>query len=244
MTLSGTHLFIYMIGILLSIFIFNLYISKNIYFDNSNNPFMVENLEVPSVSSSSDVSTGSSELYGWGYTPITKNKDRKPVSRKCPSCENTYIDPIDLCVSCNGGDKDCRFADITKNVDIDKYVLKSSVPPCPDMSEYAKKYQIPPFPFNKDEWIRKNEIPPCPVYPNMYEYIKKSELQSLQCECGRYKESQCPIAPVCPICPEQTKVVEKIIYQDRPSSISQYSQNGGYWTPKLSEMTEGFNSNM
>ena len=49
MTLSGTHLFIYMIGILLSIFIFNLYISKNIYFDNSNNPFMVENLEVPSV---------------------------------------------------------------------------------------------------------------------------------------------------------------------------------------------------
>ena len=176
--------------------------------------------------------------------PITKNKDRKPVSRKCPSCENTYIDPIDLCVSCNGGDKDCRFADITKNVDIDKYVLKSSVPPCPDMSEYAKKYQIPPFPFNKDEWIRKNEIPPCPVYPNMYEYIKKSELQSLQCECGRYKESQCPIAPVCPICPEQTKVVEKIIYQDRPSSISQYSQNGGYWTPKLSEMTEGFNSNM
>ena len=246
--ISGTQLCIYISGLALVILLLGLFGSKYITFDNSNNPFLVENLEVPSVSSSGDVSAGASELYGWGYTPITKPRTRKVVPRKCNSCDNTYMDEIDMCVTCNGGNRDCRFADITQNVDIDKYVLKSSVPPCPDLSEYAKKNMVPPYPFNKDEWIRKNEIPPCPPYPNMCDYIKKSDLKSMQCGCGGYRpesvQAQCPVCPVCPVLQanenERIKVVEKIVYKDRPSNISNYPQTGGFWTPKLSELNEGF----
>jgi hypothetical protein len=245
--ISGTHLCIYISGIVLVIFLLGLFGSKYLTFDNSNNPFIVENLEVPSVSSTGDVSAGASELYGWGYTPVTKPKSSKVVSRKCSSCENNYMDNIDLCVTCHNGNKDCRFADITQNVDIDKYVLKSSVPSCPNLSEYAKKNMVPPYPFNKDEWIRKNEIPPCFTCPDMRDYIKKSDLPA-QCLCGRCgcgkcgrSSIKCPLAPVCPVCPLIPLISnEDNIYNDKPSSISNYPQTGGNWTPKLSELNEGF----
>lgn len=199
--------------------------------------YNVENLDFPEVSSSSDVSAGASELYGWGYKPITKietktvkKSNTKHVSRNCPKCENVYVDESDTCGTCNGGNKDCRFADITQNIDIDKYWLKSSIPPCPDMSEYAKKNQIPPYPFNQEEWIRKSEIPPCPICPNLQDYIKKSELPP-ECSCGGKKQEplkcpECPIAPICPLIPETEKRIEKINYNA--------------WSPKFSELNEGF----
>jgi hypothetical protein len=243
-----TQLCIYISGLALVILLLGLFGSKYITFDNSNNPFLVENLEVPSVSSSGDVSSGASELYGWGYTPITKPRTRKMVPRKCNSCENTYIDEIDLCVTCNGGNRDCRFADITQNVDISKYVLKSSIPPSIDLSEYAMKNMIPPLPYNPTEWIRKSEIEPCTPQPDMRNYIRKEELAARICECGGYRtdgvQTQCPVCPTCPIISpnenERIKVVEKIVYRDRPNNISNYPQSGGFWTPKLSELNEGF----
>jgi hypothetical protein len=243
-----TQLCIYISGLALVILLLGLFGSKYITFDNSNNPFLVENLEVPSVSSSGDVSSGASELYGWGYTPITKPRTRKMVQRKCNSCENTYIDEIDLCVTCNGGNRDCRFADITQNVDISKYVLKSSIPPSIDLSEYAMKNMIPPLPYNPTEWIRKSEIEPCTPQPDMRNYIRKEELAARICECGGYRtdgvQTQCPVCPTCPIISpnenERIKVVEKIVYRDRPNNISNYPQSGGFWTPKLSELNEGF----
>lgn len=260
--MSGTQLCIYVAGLALVLLILGLFGSKYLTFDTSNNPQnyrtqVVENLDVPSVSSSSDVAAGASELYGWGYTPIKKkHKKHKQKSRRCPNCENVYVEEEDICVLCQGGDKDCRFADITQNVDIDKYVLKSSVPPCPDLTEYAKKNQIPPYPFNKEEWIMKSAIPPCPKVPNLTEYIKKSEVPScVKQECPECPV--CPIAPVAPVCSgDKIKVVEKIVYKDRPVSreeityqntygylpnnINYYPQNGGTWTPKLSELNEGF----
>ena len=184
------------ISIIFILLLLLLFFKNNIY----------ENLEIPSTSSAGDVSSGASEMYGWGYTPI---KVKKPVSRKCPSCENIFIDEIDNCNTCK--QKDCRYADITQNIDIDKYVLKSSVPPCPNMSEYAKKYQIPPYPFNKNEWIRKSEIPHC-KNPDMNEYIKKSEVPS----------KSCPSCPSCPICPDSRKI-----------------WNPKFWKPNFIELNEG-----
>ena len=238
--ISGTHLCVYISGLALVMLLLCIFSSKYITFDNSDNPYIVENLDIPNVASSGDVSTGSSELYGWGYTPITKNTKRKMKKRNCSSCENTYIDEIDLCFTCNGGNKDCRFADITQNVDIDKYVLKSTVPSCPDLSEYAKKNQIPPLPYNPNEWIRKNEIPPCKRCPDMRNYINKSELEAHICGCGGYKRDtpQCPICPVAPQCPPCSD--EKINYINKQNIISNYSQSDYVWTPKLSELNEGF----
>ena len=249
--MSGTQLCIYVAGILLVLLILGLFGSNYVTFDMSNKT--IENLDVPSVSSSSDVSAGASELYGWGYTPIQKHT-KKQKSRRCPQCENVYVDQEDICVLCNGGNKDCRFADITKNVNIDKYVLKSSIPPCPDLTEYAKKNQIPPYPFNKDEWIRKSAIPPCPSLPDMTKWIRKSEIP----KCEKQECPQCPVCPIAPTCPTTSNdvVKEKIVYKYRPvekiivkdqnnygynpNTLSSYPQIGGTWTPKLSEMNEGF----
>lgn len=262
--ISGTHLCIYVAGLVLVLLLLGLFGSKYLTFDTSSNPYSqtIENLDVPSVSSSGDVAAGASELYGWGYTPITKKQTVKVKSRKCTSCENVYPDQPDICILCEGKDKDCRFADITQNVDIDKYVLKSSIPPCPDLTEYAKKNMVPPYPFNKNEWILKSEIPPCPQIPNLNDYVRKSEIPSCMENCG----SNCPECPICPIAPlaplappcvdEKIKVVEKIIYKDipvsqeeliyknnngyLPNNINYYPQSGGIWTPKLSELNEGF----
>ena len=234
--ISGTQLSIYVGGIALVLLLLGLVGSKYLTFDitdNSDNPYSpetIENLTVPSISSSGDVSTGASELYGWGYTPIKSKKHHKKhrehKKRQCPSCENVFVDEIDLCVLCEGGNRDCRFADITRNVNIDKYVLKSSIPSCQNLSDYAKKSDIPPYPFNKDDWILKSEIPPCPSIPDMRKYILKSEIPSLiQTECP--KAPVCPIAPTCPPC----EIVDKV-YNDNFFT--------GNWVPKLSEMNEGF----
>jgi hypothetical protein len=259
--ISGTHLCIYVSGLVLVLLLLGLFGSKYLTFDINDNPYSptIENLNVPSVSSSGDVSSGASELYGWGYTPIIKKHKSSVKPRKCPSCENIYSDEPDMCILCQGNDKDCRFADITQNVNIDKYVLKSSIPPCPDLSEYAKKNMIPAYPFNKNEWILKSEIPPCPQIPNLNDYVRKSEIPACMENSGN-NCPECPVAPICPVAPpcagEKIKVVEKIIYKDRPFSqeelnyknnygylpnnINYYPQNGGTWTPKLSELNEGF----
>ena len=47
----------------------------------------------------------------------------------------------------------CKICDITLNKDIDKYVLKSSIPPYPNMSEYVKKSMLPPQ-INMKEYIQ------------------------------------------------------------------------------------------
>ena len=94
---------------------------------------VMEGLEMPSSSSTGDISSGSSALYGWGYK-VKKEKIKK--KRNCQNCKVDYDDYEDTCSTCVRIPKICRYADIRKNVNIDKYVLKSTVPPCPDMSQY------------------------------------------------------------------------------------------------------------
>ena len=88
----------------------------------------------------------------------------------------------------------CRTCDITLNKDTDKYVLKSSVPPCPDMSKFATKNMMCPT-IDTSKYILKSEIKPCPKI-DLSQYIKKSDIPACP---------DCPTCPKCPICPEMPK---------------------------------------
>lgn len=179
------------------------------------NPYPVENFDAPNVATASEVAGGSSELYGWGYDPIRSKKTTKK-RRQCPNCENVYVDVVDVYVN-PPTDQYCNNCDITINKDIDKYVLKSSIPACPDMSQYAKKSEMGPN-LNMDEWIRKAEIPPCPPMPDLRDYVRKEDIPpcDLQKECPKCPE--CPRCPKCPPCPKNVKVVEKVRVRTRKSS--------------------------
>lgn len=216
--LSGSHLCIYISGILIVLLLLGLYNSR---FSPDDNPF--EHFTLPTSANSSEQSSGSSSLFGWGYQPLPDDSepssDDPTCQRRCPSCENIYIDKVDIITPSNAI---CRTCDITKNKDIDKYVLKSSIPPCPDMSEYAKKWQLPPAGFNPEEWIRKSEIPPCPTCPDLRNYVHKSEIPACDPMTVCPKCPECPVCPKCPPCEgfENKKQVK--------------------WTPKLSEVNSGF----
>ena len=155
-----------------------------------------------SVSSESDVSAGASELYGWGQHPMTHKKKSK--KHKKPSSDD--VDYVYRGYEIEKPKKDkkkcrkkkhCYDCDITTNKDIDKYVLKSSVPPCPDMSEYAKKSEIPPN-IDLNKYILKSQIPPCDC-PDLKDYIKKTEVPSCP------ETPLCPKCPICPVCPEMDR---------------------------------------
>lgn len=102
-------------------------------------------------SSSGDVSTGASQYYDWDSINKTQDDDDKkcpkpkPKPKPKPDCK-----PKKRCTIADLDDEEknklCHSCDITINKDIDKYVLKSSVPPCPNMHNYARKSQVPPWP--------------------------------------------------------------------------------------------------
>jgi len=156
-------------------------ISNQTYVNENYKNYIRENFDI---ASAIDMSQGSSGLYNWGYRPIERRKDPK---------ENCYDDKDkEKCRDkCRDEDKnrDCRDCDITRNKDIDKYVLKSSIPPCPDMSNFAKKSQMSPN-IDLSQYVLKSEIKPCPKSDvDLKDYIKKSEIPA------------CPQIPLCPRCP-------------------------------------------
>ena len=170
---------------------------KNFILNEKNT---IENFN-PLVSSTNDVSEGASELYNWGL-PKDRIKTKKcstptpdpiPPFKPYPVKECIKKDPC-----CDDNDDDnknasypgCFNCDITKNKDINKYVLKSSVPACPDTSKYATKNMVQACP-DINNYILKSHIPSCPKV-DLSQYILKSEIAS----CPK-----CPICPVCPICP-------------------------------------------
>ena len=149
----------------------------------------------PSVSSSSDQLEGASELYNWGLPDNDINDDKKIKSEdddcdvpeliknnikkekpKIETCDKKNVPPT------------CYNCDITINKDINKYVLKSSVPACPDMSKYITKNMINP-PIDLNNYILKSEIKACEKIDTS-QYILKSKIPP------------CPTCPVCPICPK------------------------------------------
>ena len=139
-----------------------------------------------SSSSKFDVSNGSSQKYGWGMANFNTPKKKKNKKRKKKSFpwapdrnprsndrsndrvneqpENKYI--------INDFRESCQRCDISKHPEVNRFVLKSSIPPPPDMSKYILKSKIPPQP-DMSKYILKSKVPPC---PNMSKYILKSKV--------------------------------------------------------------------
>jgi len=165
---------------------------------------IIENFN-PLVSSMNDVSEGASELYKWGLpNDVVKTKKCStplpdPIPPFKPNCNKEIPKKEECCDNDNDNNDNnkknasypnCFNCDITKNKDINKYVLKSSVPACPDTSKYATKNMVQSCP-DLNNYILKSNIPSCPRV-DLSQYILKSEIAS----CPK-----CPICPVCPICP-------------------------------------------
>lgn len=152
----------------------------------------------PDTSTDAAQSAGSSRLYRWGMPSdedIKKDDRSCTVAAKCPDvgpCRESDTANQAVCDSC----------DILKHKDIKYFTLKSSIPSCPDMSEYVKKSEVPAMPDMK-EYIKKSEIPACDKCPDMNEYVHKSAIPSNP-ECPK-----CPVCPVCPVCPESYDRIEQ-----------------------------------
>ena len=178
-----------------------------------------ENIENfgPLTANQGDISSGSSTLYNWGVNDSTgtyatrveqeSSTPSTPVNPpycetevECiprPDAETTSSYPTNRYLNI------CRNCDITLNKDIDKYVLKSSVPPPVDMKNYATKDMVCPQ-VNMDDYILKSEIPACPKV-DMSKYILKSDIPA----CPDIPEQ--PVCMKCPICPPRERC--KKIYE-------------------------------
>ena len=160
------------------------------------------------------VKEGASTFYDWGgYSqnkpesnphphpkPHHHHHHHKCHGKSCLEGDTTYIEndyyiyPSDSKPS----ESDCTKCDAFRCKNIDKYVLKSSVPPCPDMSKYALKSMVKPCPDLKD-YIKKSKIPPCPKCPDLRDYVRKTEIPI------------CPppvVCPECPVCPPAYKHIQ------------------------------------
>ena len=162
-------------------------------------------------SGAEDIESGASEMYNWGYHELGEKKKPKRKVRKVDTYDEYDVtqDPDPICVEEDKCDKPeiCRKCDITLNRDINKYVLKSSVPPCPDMSKYIEKRNLPPYP-DMSKYILKSKIPPCKK-PNMDDYILKSKIPPCA-PCRPCPPSQeCPECGDCPEVPDMDNYVRK-----------------------------------
>ena len=192
-----------------------------------------ENFET---STNQEVKQGASTFYGWGLpegkdeSSVCKKTTEPPVTKaphppepctgkKCVEGNPTYIEndyyiyPEKDVVH---EKSDCSKCEAYNCKGIDKYVLKSSVPPCPDLSNYAPKSMVKTCP-DMSQYIRKSEIPPCPQCPDLSNYVRKSEIPV------------CPppvVCPECPVCPPTYKNI-----QDDPRF--------GAWLQKYEAKIEG-----
>lgn len=115
-------------------------------------------------------------------------------------CENNCNKNL-VCPPCEKCPAQCP----DKCPDLSKYVLKSSIPPCPkcpDMSKYILKSEIPP-PLkcpDMDKFVLKSSIPPCP-----------------QCQpCPEIKCGDCPKCPQIPKIPEIKQNLAKLLKENCP----------------------------
>jgi len=201
--------------------------------DVSSNKSKSNNIEhFSSISSDTERSDGASHLYGWGLPDTNIYNFDKPKCEPEHKCDDKCPRTCPLICnkepSCTQPPKDtnvnevCKKCDITLNNNIDKYVLKSSVPACPDTSEFVTKNMINAHP-DLSEYILKSEIKPCP-HIDLSEYILKSSVPPCP-DCPVCPE--CPICPVCPTCPPEKQC--KNIYE---YSISEHPDYDKYISKK------------
>ena len=160
----------------------------------------------PSISSTNDQSEGASGLFNWGLPDDTPSTPSPPAHQQCQppvphpqQCQQSH----QQCQQPH--QQDCSKCDILNNRDIDKYVLKSSIPPCQDTSEFITKNMMNANPDFKD-YILKSEVKPCEKVDTS-QYILKSQIPACP-TCPI-----CPECPICPICPPQVTQKCKEIYE-------------------------------
>ena len=208
------------IGIIIFIFliILGLYLSQESSLNISEkNKILTENFSTQ-VSSTSAQKKGASHLYKWGIPESTPDEPKKcetnpddippftpkPVEDKCAPGEE---------ISCNTSkNQKCGDCDILSHPDINKYVLKSSVPPCPDSSKFATKNMLQTCP-DMSKYILKSKVPKCEKIDKS-KYILKSEIPP----CPK-----CPICPTCPVCPTcppipECKTINQYKIEEHPDS--------------------------
>ena len=108
------------------------------------------------------------------------------------------------CNSC-GAPKPCGCSpprcDKCPRIDWSRYVLKSSIPPCPpqpDMSRYMLKSECPPPP-DMSRYILKSAVPPCP--PCISTCNKPCKIgECPPCPRPRCPVVECPEPKACPPC--------------------------------------------
>lgn len=212
------QLILFVIIIIVALILIGIYTGENKQANNLRNQ-IIEQKEIvenfgPLFANDSDINSGSSTLYNWGIKDDKKTyasrveQESAPVKPGCipdcpPRCETSVECENRPHPSQNNHYKICRNCDITLNKDIDKYVLKSSVPPPVDMEDFARKNMVCPQ-INMDDYILKSDVPACPKV-NMSQYILKRDIPA----CPDIP--QCPKCPKCPKCPVQERC--KKIYE-------------------------------
>lgn len=134
-------------------------------------------------------------LYG---PKLLKKEGFSDYEMKCDSCGGgspcncPKPAPRPICPAC----PDC------KQPDMSKYVLKSSIPPCPalpDMSNYILKSECPPVP-DLSNYVLKSSIPKQnPVILDCSK-CQKPKGECPPCPRARCPEVKCPPPTKCPAC--------------------------------------------
>jgi hypothetical protein len=117
--------------------------------------------------------------------------------------------PAPLCTKCNKGSGACGCGAASRLIcppcpspDLSKYVLKSSVPPCPtvpDLSNYMLKTECPPVP-DLSKYVLKSSIPRQQPVIIDNSSCKDGAGACPPCPRPRCPEVKCPPAPACPTC--------------------------------------------
>lgn len=147
--------------------------------------------------------------------------DMATLTAKCNVCDKTATN----CGCTNGSSARfvCPPCPPCKQPDLSKYVLKSTIPPCPpmpDLSKYMLKTECPPVP-DLSNYVLKSSIPkPQPVIMDCSK-CNKPKGECPPCPRPRCPEVKCPEPTKCPPpapCPRQVcpPTVVKCKAEDAP----------------------------
>lgn len=132
-----------------------------------------------------------------GFEDVSSDKTCQSCGRRNPcGCNKPSPAPRPTCPPC-------------KEPDLSKYVLKATIPPCPqcpDMSQYMLKTECPPVP-DLSQYVLKSSIPK--QQPVILDCSKcnKPKGECPPCPRARCPEVKCPEptkCPPCAPCPRQT----------------------------------------
>ena len=137
-------------------------------------------------------------IIGVYFSRLMKKEGFESYGGRCDNCGGDSPcncpkpSPRPICPACG----EC------KQPDMSKYVLKSSIPPCPacpDLSNYILKSEFPPVP-DLSNYVLKSSIPKQnPVILDCSK-CQKAKGECPPCPRPRCPEVKCPPATKCPAC--------------------------------------------